>query len=340
MLVRAAWIALVVALVSSACGSDRDSAPTEAESSTTTVATTTIAVPTTVAVAEAIPLGRSTQTIESSGFEREYIVIVPSSYDGSSPVPLVFEFHGYSLWAEEQASGSRLWTVGEREGFVTVLPEGRGDVQRWLFELDDANFDLSPGNPDMALVEDLLAYLTAELNIDEERVYAAGFSNGGWMVSALACSYPDTFAAVAPVAGIMDFGEDCTGSVVPMVTFHGTSDEYEPFVGGPAAVPDRGELPTDLGGTYAELPINANPLLEASVPDKVAERALANGCDEEPTGTAVGDVTISWTYSCPAGGSVTFYEVDSGTHWWGISQQSGFDTNEEIWKFFTSSSTD
>lgn len=332
MLSRILLVGLAIALAVSACAGDDNTAPGDTNATSTTVASTT----TTEASTASIPLGRSTQTIESAGLEREYIVIVPSSYDGSTPMPLVFEFHGYSLWAEEQASGSRLWTVGEREGFVTVLPEGRGDIQRWLFELDHAEFDLTTSNPDLALVRDLLAHLTTELNIDEDRVYAAGFSNGGWIASALPCSYPGVFAAVAPVAGIMDFGDDCPNNLTPMVTFHGTSDAYEPFVGGPAAVPDRGELPTDLGGTYAELPINTNPLLEASVPDKVTARALANGCEPEPAGTEASDVTTLWTYSCPSGGDVVFYEVAGGRHWWGISDQSGYDTNEVIWDFFTS----
>jgi polyhydroxybutyrate depolymerase len=333
--IRVAPVLIAIVLVSVAC-SDSESID-DGESSPTTTPTTTAADVPASAPSEAIPLGRSTHTIESAGLDREYIVIVPSSYDGSASMPLVFEFHGYSLWAEEQAAGSRLWTVGEREGFVTVLPEGRGDIQRWLFELDDADIDISPNNPDMKLVTDLIAHLSTELEIDADRIYAAGFSNGGWMASALACTFPDVFAAVAPVAGIMDFGDDCTDTPVPTVTFHGTADEYEPFVGGPEAVPARGELPTDLGGTYAELPINSNPLLEVSVPDKVALRASGNGCAPDPVTSSLSDVTTVSTFTCPDGAAVVYHEVEGGTHWWGISEQSGYDTNEVIWEFFASS---
>ena len=157
------------------------------------------------------------------------------------------------------------------------------------------------------------------------------------MASAVACTLSNRFAAVAQVAGIMDFGADCVpADPAPLVTFHGTSDEYEPFDGGVENAPARGDLPTDLGGTYDELPVSENPVLELSVPDKVALWAERNGCDGEPTAASIDTQVIRREFTCPDADPVVFYEVENGRHWWGIT--TGFNTNEHLWEFFNSQS--
>jgi polyhydroxybutyrate depolymerase len=266
---------------------------------------------------------------------REYVLHIPTGYDEANPLPLLVVFHGYTMTADGQASESGLPALGDEEGFITVFPEGRGDVQRWLFELDSVEIDITTANPDIALVSDLLDKLSEELSVDSDRVYAVGFSNGGWITSAVACTLSDRFAAVAPVAGIMDYGADCApDGPVPLVTFHGTSDRYEPFNGGVENAPLRGSLPTDLGVPYDELPVSENPILESSVPDKVDLWAAVNGCEGDPSSSAEDENTTRWEYTCPQANPVVFYEITTGTHWWNIT--ATFDTNEKLWDFLSS----
>lgn len=319
----------VLFLLSAACG---DAADDTAE---TTAATTTTESTDATEDGAPVALGISNGTVQSAGLDREYVLYVPESYDEESSWPLVMVFHGYTMTAAEQLFASGLDQFGGEEGFISVFPEGRGDIQRWLFELDAVEIDISTANPDIALVGDLIDTLSQDLNIDVARVYAAGFSNGGWMASAVACTLPERFAAVSPVAGIMDFGEQCnpTGAV-PMITFHGTADQYEPFDGGVENAPYRGSLPTDLGGTYDELPMIENPIHESSVPDKTTLWARRNGCTAEPEATPIDDSVTRWQYDCPESAAVALYEAENGRHWWDL--EMAFDTNTHMWEFFTS----
>jgi len=323
----------VVVLVMSACGdasgdgSDSTLAPTTTAEATTTVPSDE--------KGSSVEIGRSTGTILSAGLDREYVLHIPSGYDEAEPLPLLVVFHGYTMTADSQDTESRLPALGDEEGFITVFPEGRGDIQRWLFELDSVEIDITTANPDIALVSDLVDKLSEELSVDSDRIYAVGFSNGGWIASAVACTLSDRFAAAAPVAGIMNFGADCApDDPVPLITFHGISDQYEPFDGGVENAPLRGELPTDLGGTYDELPVSENPILESSVPGKVALWAHANGCEADPASSVVDEKTTRWEYTCPEADPVVFYEIATGTHWWNIT--GGFDTNEKLWDFLSS----
>ena len=230
----------VVVLLSGGCGDAGDDTTAE-----------TTAADSTDVVKDATPVvaGMSTGTVSSAGLDRDYVLHVPDSYDEEASWPLIVVFHGYTVTAAEQFDESGFRRFGDEEGFISVFPEGRGDIDRWLFELDEVEIDISTANPDIAMVGDLIDHLSQDLNIDDTRVYAAGFSNGGWMASAVACTLPGRFAAVSPVAGIMDFSEQCSPTgVVPMIAFHGTADQYEPFDGGVENAPYRGSLPTDLGG--------------------------------------------------------------------------------------------
>lgn len=69
----------------------------------------------------------------------------------------------------------------------------------------------------------LLDQLTAELCIDEGRLYATGLSNGGMATYQLGVSLADRLAAIAPVAG--SFHE---GVPMPLLDVHGFEDEIVP----------------------------------------------------------------------------------------------------------------
>jgi len=74
--------------------------------------------------------------------------------------------------------------------------------------------------------------ISSQYNIDMERIYAAGYSNGGMMAYGLANYKSDLIAAVASVSGVM---LDCTGPTshpMPVVHLHGTSDGVLPYNGG------------------------------------------------------------------------------------------------------------
>ena len=119
----------VVVLVMSACGDASDDGSVSTLAPTTTAEATTTAVPSDQE-GSTVKIGRSTGTILSAGLDREYVLHIPSGYDEAEPLPLLVVFHGYTMTADSQASDSDLPALGDEEGFITVFPEGRGDIQR------------------------------------------------------------------------------------------------------------------------------------------------------------------------------------------------------------------
>ena len=102
---------------------------------------------------------------------------------------------------------------------------GQGDPASWNTSQDVTIAD------DVQFANDLLDKLQKELCIDPERIFAAGFSNGGAMAQRLACASPERIAAIATIAACTPIA----GRTVPWVAFHGIDDPRVPFDGGPVA---------------------------------------------------------------------------------------------------------
>ena len=271
----------------------------------------------------------------SGGEERKYIRHVPPSYEPATPMPLVVDLHGYAEPADFQAVVSSLGSLGDEKGFITVEPYGQVDPPRWSTDLDGT---------DVAFIGDMLDELDDTLCVDDNRVYATGFSNGAMMTSALACKYNDRIAAAAPVAGIWQTEGCAFDRPIPVVAFHGTLDNYLSYDGGFGAA--VGALPTPDGGTLGE---GADPgaVATPSIPDNAAAWATRNGCDDTaPVENAVADDVTRLVYDCPSGADVELYRVSGGGHAWPGSEGSkaieaavghttfSIDATALMWTFF------
>jgi len=283
-------------------------------------------------------------TLQSGGQERWYRRHLPPAYDGAQALPLVIDLHGYSEGAEVHEMNSQMGDFGNEHGFVTLFPQGRGDVPFW---------DTSADGIDVAFIGDLLDEAEATLCIDPTRVYVTGLSNGAMMTSTVACVYADRIAAAAPVAGVAEVGDCTPDRPVPVVSFHGTADPFLDYQGGFG--PATAQLPTpDGSGTLGELDDadNAEDAGAAAaadapaVPEVMAEWAERNGCDDgAPDEAAQSEHVTILTYPCPEGAEVELYRIDGGGHTWpGSPFLDGVDlvgettfeisANEIIWDFF------
>ncbi len=279
----------------------------------------------------AIKAEKATMTV--AGEERYYLLTVPQRTD-DAPAPVVFDFHGLMEGAELAAKASQLPELGTDEGFITVVPNGRGNPVSWDFTPDPAV------NPDMAFVADMLDTIEAEQCVDTSRVYATGLSNGAMMTSAVACAYPDRFAAVAPVAGVTSTCE-ATDRPVPMLAFHGTADPILLFNGG------VGNLGGLLSGTADATDVPQADLEGEGYPQAVAEWALRNGCKDQFTDDQVEGDVIRRTYDCPEEADVVFDIIEGGGHTWPGSELNAqlgaimgpttmnLDASAAMWEFFS-----
>lgn len=172
------------------------------------------------------------QSLVHNGIKREYIFYVPDSYDGTSTIPLMLNFHGFGGSASDFMNYAEMRTVAESKTFILVYPQGSCLDGSSHWNACPIGGDNKSDADDFGFVESIINKISSQYNINLERVYAAGYSNGGMMAYGLANHKSDLIAAVASVSGVM---LDCIGSTshpMPVLHLHGTSDTVIPYNGG------------------------------------------------------------------------------------------------------------
>ena len=89
---------------------------------------------------------------------------------------------------------------------------------------------------DIDFISSLLDSLSLEYNIDSDRVYSTGMSNGAYMSYRLACELSDKIAAIAPVAGsYVSYMLNTLQSyyATPVLHIHGVADSNTIYYGKP-----------------------------------------------------------------------------------------------------------
>ena len=149
-----------------------------------------------------------------------YRVLVPDSYDGSEPVPLMVGLHG--AYGTGQVMTGIWRDVAQAEGFIVVGPDS-GNTTGWNTSSDiDRIF---------AIVEQV----TLDYDVDRCRIYLSGFSSGAHLTYVVGLGWSDVFAALAPYAGSMSYAEqlgiwpDEVARQVPFRIDHGSDDTAIPI---------------------------------------------------------------------------------------------------------------
>ena len=172
--------------------------------------------------------------------QREYKVHVPPSYNAHTPMPVLFCIHGLGQNAVMFCvSGSHFDQKSDAEGFILVMPNGYENSWNGGTCCGAA---ASSGLPDTQLMRDIYAEVASHLNVDTSRIYATGFSNGGYLSYRLGCEAADLFVAIAPGSGAVGTAaigggtmatsdlESCNPSQkVSVLDIHGTEDPLVPY---------------------------------------------------------------------------------------------------------------
>lgn len=177
--------------------------------------------------------GDSVRTLAHDGVERSYRLHVPPSYDGSTPVPLVLNFHGLGSNAAQQEFISSIVPVSDRAGFIVAHPEGLNNSFNGGICCSGEN-----GPDDVGFARAIVAAIAAEGAVNPRRIYVTGLSNGGAMTQRLACDAADLFAAASPMAFPLPY-TDFTGCrpsrAIPVLTVMGLTDVLVTYENGPFA---------------------------------------------------------------------------------------------------------
>jgi polyhydroxybutyrate depolymerase len=274
--------------------------------------------------------GSVTYSLQSGGRTRAVIVHVPASYSGEAKVPLVLNLHGSESTAQAQEVFSGMDATSDADGFIVAYPQAlipAAGGYDWNIPgvplLGGQNAPANAAN-DVTFLTGLVRSLAAKYCVDTRQVYATGMSGGGRMASQLACDASQTFAAVAPVAGLR-FPSPCLAArPVPVIAFHGTADAVDPFEG------------------------NGQPYWTYSVPTAAHRWAAKDGCQAATPRTVRGNDYIVTEYGgCASNAAVELYAIaDEGHEWPGGPpmaaeitralgpQSDAVDADTTMWAFF------
>ncbi|MGH9120421.1 MAG: alpha/beta hydrolase family esterase, partial [Acidimicrobiales bacterium] len=177
-------------------------------------------------------------TLDIDGRQRVVVVHIPPT-KGSADLPLVLSLHGSGNTAHGQEVFTGMDTTSDAGGFIVAYPQALIPVGTSGFDWNVPGASLAGGAPvpknapdDMTFIVTLVGILEQRYCVDPTRVYATGFSGGARLLSALACDESTVFAAVAPVSGLRRPTPCPTARPVPMISFHGTDDTIDPYMGG------------------------------------------------------------------------------------------------------------
>ncbi len=130
-------------------------------------------------------------------------VIVPESYDPSRPTPVYMFLHGgvgvpYFYDDFTKGLATYRYMVNEySKDYILVYPQSKSDCMWW-------------DEPGYEIVHGILRYLKTQLNIDDDRVYVTGGSDGGSGSYHFALTRPSEFGAFVPIIGMMSVGSFMT----------------------------------------------------------------------------------------------------------------------------------
>jgi len=262
--------------------------------------------------------------IEFDGESINYRLFIPSGYDESINVPLVFSLHGFGGNGPSQQAYDDLWQVADTAGFIIAYPTAFNNT--WNAGTD--YYAPYTSFNDVGLISALIDSINQDYSIDLTRVYATGMSNGGDMVYRLACELSDRIAAIGSVTGTMitDIYSSCNPEYnMPIIHFHGTADDISNINGGPGWESLRNTMllwrSLNSCSTIAGIPV-ANTDME----DNTRAKNFRSDCSES---------------------RLDFYIIKNGGHTWpgtpyntwsifSFGYTSGdINGSTEIWKFFS-----
>lgn len=272
--------------------------------------------------------------IDRNGTERFYLLHVPEKYDQEA-TPLVLAFHGGMGNSRQVAENDpyRVIAKSDKEGFIVAIPNGSsrlktGKLATWNAG-DCCGYSRDNDIDDVGFVKTVLDDIRSKFNIDEKRIYATGFSNGGMFSYRLACDMADEFAAIAAVSGTDNYGQCKPGSSIPVMHIHAKDDANVLFAGGAGS-----------GGVKDEAKVTDF----RSVENTVSRWVERNGCAKAPRKVLENRGAYCELYSeCKDGAEVKLCVTETGGHSWpggissaerGVVPSTAISATDEIWKFF------
>ncbi len=177
----------------------------------------------------------SRHTLIFGDLERRYSVYRPPALREGAPA--IFVLHGSTRTGDivRSQSAYEFDRLADQLGFIVVYPDGFEN--HWNDCRASAQYSANTLKiDDPAFLSDVVLALEDDLGIDPNRVFMAGFSNGGQMVMRLALEQPSLARAYGVIGANLPALDnlDCEPSdqAVSIAYFTGTLDPVNPYQGG------------------------------------------------------------------------------------------------------------
>ena len=260
----------------------------------------------------------STDSFAFGGITRKYILYKPAGYDSTRQYPVILALHGLGDNMTNFKNSIRLNVVADTAQFIFAIPQAVTDqLAGAAWNSGAGTFGYYPNSTvdDVGFLNALYDTIATKFNVNQKKLYACGFSMGGFMTNRLACELGNRIAAGASVSGTIGSGVTChPARPIPMLHFHGTADQTVSYTG-------------DGYGLDAEV--------------LVAYWRDFDHCDTVPTIDTMpntandGRVVVHFKYAHGTDSTdVEFFQVIGGVHQW-LFKPGGndIDANQEIWNF-------
>jgi poly(3-hydroxybutyrate) depolymerase len=238
---------------------------------------------------------------------------IPSSYTGQTNMPLVILLHGYGESGQQKEDYMKLRPLVEARGFLYCYPDGgfylRRSVLAWNSTDAVSDYENTPVD-DAAYLRGVIEETGRRFAVDRKRVYLIGHSNGGFMAYRMACESADLVAGIASLAGMsyLDPSRCAPSEPVNILHIHGTADAVVIYGGGAASRSDPPQNWPPYPGAEKSIQIWAS-YNGSSGPITDAAPSL-----DLTTDLAGLDTVVTRYMTCPPGGTVELWTINSGVH--------------------------
>ena len=257
-------------------------------------------------IQEIIPLSTKriyiSQSIEGNIEERDFIIQTPDFIDINKSYPIVFAFHGRNTLNTSWVNKLKSFT--DNGSFIGIYPQGF--LKTW--NIGEAGTEASKAN-DIEFVELIIEELNKYSNLNFDKMYAIGTSNGSLLTNKIGIEL-SYFKAIAPIVSQLTEGLPLKSSTQPLSIYqvNGAADTTIPIEGGPK-----------LGHVFFD-----------SL-DSVYLWSNHFDCDSSPEIEILDEDTLYIFKNCSDNKEVRYLRVENGQHnlHWGNP-----DLFDKIWEFF------
>lgn len=190
--------------------------------------------------------------IEHDSEQRCWQVHIPDGLDTSTPVPLIVDIHGYSSNSTNHRALSDFDSIANDFGAIVLYPDGLTSQNPWDTDSNQGwNAGWCCGRPasenvdDVGFIEEIISISLEIYNIDSDRIYASGWSNGCAMAQRMAMESSHIFAAVGCMSFYLLMTPINTYSPIPIMEVHGFLDQVVLYESSVLSVPTNPESWTD-----------------------------------------------------------------------------------------------